>query len=1152
MPSSTAADELPPLTDRDVEILYTIVTLAQGSPGPPFRALFAAYDTILAERGIEPDHDQIYFRFLLRMGEGRLDHDNGTLSERFQTLLEKMGIQIEVGAAAEDGLGEATNSTGGSGAGADQRPPTKAHLGQSRVLGRSRRASFNDTNLDSTWRSGDNAVLPDIRSRTQALLQEIPDRRRLSSSAADPGPLRTVRARSHSRDAHAPLLAQIPRSGRMTAKDFANNLQHYQRKRNASLSSQGSAQVLSYRGQRHNRGEQTHALESESTAYNTEDEAHYGLDQPPQHLDSQSAPFVPPELFQRPSETQMLADAETFQYHTLSKVARALLRRWCAQAVQSRQFRNNMYATAERYDRSILLRQAMEQWRSTLHEKRQAAETDRFFEHLERRANKARELFLLTKAFTHWAQSASDEVLRTSVARRHILRTKYFKAWRDITAVNELKVRRQGLKKFFAIWRNRTNMVLGDERKAVVLYQQNLTRRFYWSWFWSFCEKRAPVWSAAKLKKKFLSRWIDATLHQMETDAWVEKIRAVKEQSKALVRWRNRLHTVQQHEAAAAGFRRRELLSICLRSVQRAARLAPLALRMSQDVDTRVAWTALTIWSVRTRIASQAAAVDQLRVLRNAWTAWNDRLRCNALSSRVDDRVVLQALYRWVLAARLALFKRIVDQKMINTLLSRWRNKLRDFQSRAQQAELTFAESRKRRRLQSAMASWHAMCNRRRQMEQMALEFHNPRVARRTMEIWTGRLHHVQQLDRWASDARFYILATEALKRWKAAQASVRKVKRREAYATIRRRTKMALVRQCLATWSNKASKVTAIDRQAAQTYETRLLMVGTNIFDTWRNRSLRLSELSQLATSINHQRLRRQPLNTWVQRYRQQQALEKQAIAYYAEVIDTVAAGVLKNFNWQIFQIRRLQESAAALQKRNEEKHYRNMIRYWAERTAARRPQVTQAQDVDDGDRQGLLFQSLRLPTARKSVRMLDQRVTFEEGGEDDNDDIVNLHGFKDGVTGRAEDWTAFDDDFDISNLVQPTDPNAPNSHPSEPYHQPNTPVPGYLRTPSKRTVRAKARFKMSALASTTPAPMSGLKDMTALTPQVTPFERKLRAGYEGTTPAMGAGMGRRGVGIRGFGSSFLGGRSMGVGGRWEHGFRDISEDKSFHAKSS
>ncbi|TKA63081.1 hypothetical protein B0A49_02346 [Cryomyces minteri] len=322
MPSSIETDELPPLTDRDVEILYTIVTLAQGSPGPPFRALFAAYDTILAERGIEPDHDQIYFRFLLRMGEGRLDHDNSTLSERFQALLEKMGIQIEVGAAGEYGLGEATSSTGGSGAGADQRPPPKkAHLGQSWVLGRSRRASFNDTNLDSTWRSGDNAALPDIRSHTQALLQEIPDRRRRPSSAADPGPLRTVRARSHSRDAHAPLLAQVPRGGRMTAKDFANNLQHYQRKRNASLSSQGSAQVLSHRGQRHNRGEQIHALESEPSAYNTEDEAHYGFDQSPQHLDSQSAPFVPPQLFQRPTETQILADAETFQYHTLSKSA---------------------------------------------------------------------------------------------------------------------------------------------------------------------------------------------------------------------------------------------------------------------------------------------------------------------------------------------------------------------------------------------------------------------------------------------------------------------------------------------------------------------------------------------------------------------------------------------------------------------------------------------------------------------------------------------------------------------------------------------------------------------------------------------------------------------------------------------------------------
>ena len=80
-----------------------------------------------------------------------------------------------------------------------------------------------------------------------------------------------------------------------------------------------------------------------------------------------------------------------------------------------------MARIAQNHDQRLLKTQAFSIWAAKLLDKRQAAETEQFFEQYERRATRARDLFLLNKAFTHWAQSTSDEVARTSVARRHVI-----------------------------------------------------------------------------------------------------------------------------------------------------------------------------------------------------------------------------------------------------------------------------------------------------------------------------------------------------------------------------------------------------------------------------------------------------------------------------------------------------------------------------------------------------------------------------------------------------------------------------------------------------------------------------------------------------------------------------------------------------------
>ena len=93
-------------TNDDVVVLHDIVVLAQELlPNLPERerlptnALFSAYYDILPTIGINADHDSRYARVLFKIGGLR---GQGTLYEKFEEILSRMGIEIEFDEGEQD------------------------------------------------------------------------------------------------------------------------------------------------------------------------------------------------------------------------------------------------------------------------------------------------------------------------------------------------------------------------------------------------------------------------------------------------------------------------------------------------------------------------------------------------------------------------------------------------------------------------------------------------------------------------------------------------------------------------------------------------------------------------------------------------------------------------------------------------------------------------------------------------------------------------------------------------------------------------------------------------------------------------------------------------------------------------------------------
>lgn len=89
------------LTELDIAALHAVVVAAQelldSAPEPkplPAAALFKAYDAVLPTYGIDPDSDHHLSTFVFRVGGER---GEGSLLDKFQTILHRMGIVLEFG-----------------------------------------------------------------------------------------------------------------------------------------------------------------------------------------------------------------------------------------------------------------------------------------------------------------------------------------------------------------------------------------------------------------------------------------------------------------------------------------------------------------------------------------------------------------------------------------------------------------------------------------------------------------------------------------------------------------------------------------------------------------------------------------------------------------------------------------------------------------------------------------------------------------------------------------------------------------------------------------------------------------------------------------------------------------------------------------------
>ncbi|TVY31018.1 hypothetical protein LHYA1_G000246 [Lachnellula hyalina] len=920
----------------DVAILHDIVALAQELlPRLPERerlptnALFNAYYDILPRLGLNADHDSRYARVLFKIGGLRAE---GTLYERFEQVLARMGIEIEFANEDEEEYNQIEDSQADiENATVETTPPEDENAGSKPTPRRNSESSFWDQGTEATpaapqrRNSFSSAAQVAHQPGRPQFLQEIQP---IQSPAPNPPP-------NH----------EFKENPQDSVGAWLNSHQERpRRRRGASVSTHSSLRIHrqppSLVSRRYGHGfnpsnpPSDHYEASEDTAVTS------ALD-----YDTASSESLQghPNQSQEPYDL-MLINAALFSRDHLNSVARRLLPVWREKAFQLREHHRELEKRAVKHDTNVLLSISLASWQKLWLEHRQARDKKKFYLYLEWRATKDRDNHLMANCLQRWSDATHHQVNRTAWARQHILRTRVFNAWAEITVTNDFKVRRRVLGKFFAVWRQRYASVSSSNNYALQRYEDNLVEKTYWRWIDRRLDAKATAWWAEGVKRRSLFNVVAAYHNSWEKHRTADEARQYRLAWNAGRMWKERMkERARQKEQATELYQ----TNICRKAFQKLhweARVIPARNVVQSDVKHRILRKTFDLWSHRTQQEKHAAEVDRVKILREAVNTWRYKLRSQRLHAMVNSRIKAQALRSMQEAYSLVLAERIDREAWLRDIMRTWSEKTRALKEDRLHMENIAQSFLTRKSQRSLMGHWVEKTRIQREKESTALTIYQPRLLQKLVSQWSQRRHQLQKLEERSSDAQFYFLTTKSLKRWKTFTDASKREKRKVAYTQVRRTLKINLATGVLENWRRRAHDILDLQGQAETVRQNKVVVLGMDIFDRWRAQAAELAELE----SLWREKRTRKHFSVWRERSRAYQALETEAVLTYQ---DNEKSRKFKKWNLVVLRINAQTNYSYDIREKNSKRTFRKMLTYWRQKAALRRPpKIPEPEEPPDG----------------------------------------------------------------------------------------------------------------------------------------------------------------------------------------------------------
>ncbi|PSR93639.1 Sfi1 spindle body protein-domain-containing protein [Coniella lustricola] len=389
--------------------------------------------------------------------------------------------------------------------------------------------------------------------------------------------------------------------------------------------------------------------------------------------------------------------------------------------------------------------------------------------------------FLLSKAFTHWADCADEEVERTQIARRHILRKKCYQAWVRDTDETEAESKAIWFMQMSTIkqWRAkalsaaRRSLALG--RIAAGLEKVDVTEEVMFEWYHASKKRLAERMDAHYLVSGCLEDW-------QSQDVWLGSAYVEADAhfrgsmlGRFVQYWQGEAQVQRRAEAGAGPViaRRDEFLR------------SGLSLAWRQEAE-----------AVRTR--EKTAVAHELREFTRHWM-YEDKVV--ALQHKYHVADLEDICYHWYLEWRLQVAERTYERLEKTRLLEKWEvvssaSAARSYHLRHLAQDLRVHDT--------ITGFFNTALEGLEYIEEQAEQARGiviRRLVPKVLKNWTAELSHHYRLNRWSYLSNLLHIGQEILPEWQLVRRQQFYQRMHRLYSDCRYRAHLSMVKDSLDTW---------------------------------------------------------------------------------------------------------------------------------------------------------------------------------------------------------------------------------------------------------------------------------------------------------------------------------------------------------------
>ncbi|KAK4187594.1 Sfi1 spindle body protein-domain-containing protein [Podospora australis] len=616
---------------------------------------------------------------------------------------------------------------------------------------------------------------------------------------------------------------------------------------------------------------------------------------------------------------------------------------WRVRRAEAQDSRELAWSSAIDWDDRDIFEEVLEVWHENtlaLRDERAQAEASLLEEEAERvrqaeitrmenRATRCYEIFLIRNTLAHWQDSALEEVDRTAVARRYLVRKKAFEAWRAQHVQDESKVTNFILMEMLQRW-GQVSLHLEVRRRVAVQHdEQNLLAPVLETILTAHKKNLADRFWEYRAAWQYLDAWLVRANQAMDEHEMAIDVddRLVLDEAANI--WHDELEELRYHAAdATVRYSRQEAIRV-LGHWQEQTRLERLLAwyRAADEEDT--IHTVLDLW----RAASTDSRLNRERAVAFAiddyLTQWHNETKVKLFTQRDEDYTKFDVLSHWYYSERLAWWQRDFETQLMRSTLNQMLDVAQQARAHRVREEREAYSLEVYNLLGDAVDHWLMVLDKgaawrhRRNADVVNLYYTNRPVVDYWWAAAQESIRLSTQFRRQAAITSNRHIAINVLEEWPEAAETARRERLLQLLRLYRRNYKISLATDCLDHWHELTADAWVSGRRAHDAYMNFRSDDINSYLDYWLTTTHTAEDFMQIAADAEVEVF----CGKWQAIAREMRDDHDYAI-YTAE--DKELARCLETWEFEALQIRSREQMVGTVRGRNDQRLIGQMLDEW------------------------------------------------------------------------------------------------------------------------------------------------------------------------------------------------------------------------------